>query len=134
MIGRMRQPLHIAGIGAGQNQKRCERRRSGRVRQQSLRCNLGQIVDVSATGMRIRRCWYMPVGTAKKIKIKGFPLAERLVAQVMWCRRAGFFAHEIGIQFVHADANVLQRLATVAGCSGLRRMVESSAFAPANVA
>lgn len=97
------------------------RRRCGRFRQQSLRCNLGRIVDVSATGLRLRRCWPMRKGATWSIAVKDHALGGPLVGRVTWCRRVGFFAHEVGMEFVDVQPQVAHELATVAGCAGLPR-------------
>jgi hypothetical protein len=120
----MRQPL--APIAQIAHRPSRERRRSGRVRQQSLRSNLGQVLDVSATGMRTSKCWGMRVGTMVDVTIRRHALNGALRGRIMWSRRTGLFRHEIGVEFVEPDPNVVHRLATIAGCAGLRRIRAST--------
>ena len=99
------------------------RRRCGRVKQRSFKCNLGEIIDISAAGMRVR-CRIKPSASSiLPINLKGFDLPGPLFGKRVWSKRLGLFLHEVGIEFAPCtSAEVLQRLTTVAGCGGIPRL------------
>ena len=105
------------------------RRKFGRVRQVTLTCNLGTIIDICADGMRVR-CRRKPrINKPVVIKLKRFDLPGTLIAVPVWSKRLGLFSHEVGLRFETADAEVVQRLTSIAGCGGIRRMLANSAAA-----
>jgi hypothetical protein len=94
---------------------RSDARRSGRVPMEgSLQCSLGRLLDLSLGGARI--------------KVRRVPRSERVIlrlwdehggieteARVAWCKRLGFFRHEIGVRFPPLDdvgRTFLQRMAS----------------------
>lgn len=91
----------------------------------SLRCNLGQILDLSATGLRVRRRWRMRPGSAWTIGLKGHAIGGPLIGRVAWCRRIGFFQYEVGVEFLDPDPAIVYRLATLAGCAGRPLLAQS---------
>lgn len=102
------------------------RRRFGRVRQQGLYCNLGEIVDICADGVRIRTSHKVARGTLHSIRLKGFPLPGPLCGMVVWSKRLGFFKHEIGMHFDQTTPEVINQLTTIAGCGGIRRLLPTT--------
>lgn len=103
------------------------RRRFGRIRQESLTCNLGVVHDLSAGGMRVcgRRspAWDVIV----QIRFDGFQLPGPLCATMTWSRRVGLFKHEFGVRFEDPDPEVLRCLTMIAGCGGVARLSAPSA-------
>lgn len=94
-------------------------RRRNRVRVVLLRCWLGDVVDLSQTGMRVRSR-RKPLLSSEPEPItliggaKGSEEELALTARVVWVRRSGLFHHEIGLTFVNmteATAAAVARLA-----------------------
>src|SRR5689334_18649223 len=76
-------------------------RRSGRVRCRMTFCDLGEIVDLSAKGARVR-ARRRPRGQAGDligVTIQGLDGPIEVQARLAWVRRAGFFRHEFGLEF-----------------------------------
>ncbi len=93
------------------------KRRHGRIRCQDVECNLGIILDVSASGMRVRGRKSLAVNKPLLIQLATSELCVEIEAVVRWCARAGIFAHEAGLEFVdvHEDARkILCELARTA--------------------
>jgi hypothetical protein len=81
-------------------------RRHGRVRCQDVECNFGPILDLSASGMRVK-CRKPPAaGTVVEIRLMSDEYCVQISAIVRWTSRAGLFSHEAGLEFtdIHADA------------------------------
>jgi hypothetical protein len=97
------------------------RRRFGRLPLETLECNLGTILDLSAGGMRVQ-CRRIPK-LMTPVQIEGFPMPQPLHAKVTWARRVGLFRHEVGLQFVDVTPQLASILARVAGCNRLRRVM-----------
>ncbi|QOJ00773.1 MAG: PilZ domain-containing protein [Phycisphaeraceae bacterium] len=87
-------------------------RRHGRVRCDELVCNLGQVLDLSASGARIKLSLSpLTVGGEVICEIEAPDRRVAIAAKVIWCRRVGFFRHEAGLTFLdvpaHARAGLL---------------------------
>ena len=91
-----------------------QRRKSGRLRQATtLACNLGAIVDLSASGARILRTRKLR-GKLDVILFDSVRLLK-LRAEVIWCKRLGFRKYEVGLKFHQLtpdDAGELTELAS----------------------
>jgi len=97
------------------------RRRFGRLPLETLQCNLGTIIDLSAGGMRVI-CRRVPK-LMTSVQIEGYPMPQPLQARVTWTRRVGLFRHEVGLQFVDVAPQLASILAKIAGCNRLRRVM-----------
>jgi len=94
-------------------------RKFGRVVCQDIRCSLGPVLDLSATGMRVKTRSTLGRGQVFTIVIDGLDGPVALAGTVQWVRRCGIisFSREIGILFTdvpQATANALCRLARAA--------------------
>lgn len=76
-------------------------RKGGRLKPLSLRCELGQVIDISGGGMRVK-----VKGKLKLEKGETFPLVIhapegeiRVKCKVVWTRKADWRSIEIGLQF-----------------------------------
>jgi PilZ domain len=80
-----------------------EQRRHGRLRCEQTRCCVGEVVDISASGMRVKRRGrpIMEVGDALKISIEAEEDGPALTlnARVVWIERCGFRQHVYGMEF-----------------------------------
>lgn len=103
------------------------RRRSGRIHQETLQCSLGEVLDLSATGMRViaRK---VPKGTFS-ISVEGISENLRIECEVMWSKRKSFWKHEIGLRFVNVDRAITEKLTKVSTENRLRRHLHTGDLA-----
>jgi hypothetical protein len=94
-------------------------RRTGRKRCHTLVCEFGEIVDLSADGMRIRQRGGARVKQNDQIVISiSFMSNEvQLKARVIWSRKTGFRRREIGLQFVELAPQVKSTLEEIVQCA-----------------
>lgn len=96
----------------------CERRRHGRIAVRDVRCDLGVLVDVSASGMRVRsrtsgmlgRIGELVTTTVDSQVTEPFEVSARVV----WARRIGFRRFDAGFEFLGLDADARAGLASLA--------------------
>lgn len=93
-----------------------ELRRHGRLLQKLLHCNIGQIVDLSANGMRIRsRKKSLEVDQQIEIVLTGLTMPAPIFARVVWIKRAGLFGgYDMGMELINTNAEAVRFLAMVA--------------------
>lgn len=86
-----------------------DRRRYGRFPQDMLTCNLGDVVDLSRGGMRVRgrRVRKGPM----YIELRDENRSLRLPGEITRVMRSGLFKCEIGIQFVDLTPELERELA-----------------------
>lgn len=91
-------------------------RASERFRVQGLSCALGEIVDLSATGMRLRHKGRPPVraGDVHAFTVESESQAVRAQGRVAWVRRRGVGTFEIGVQFQGIKPGVSRALVQLA--------------------
>lgn len=80
-----------------------DRRHKGRVRQETLRCSLGKVLDLSATGLRVELTQKLPKQLRDKpfdIEIRGICGGVTLKAEVAWLKRKGLRKAEAGVRFL----------------------------------
>ncbi len=88
-------------------------RRHGRVRTESVACSLGEVVDISASGLRVR-CQGKPpcrIGQRASIMINGFEGPFQVFARPVWIRKTGMWRYEIGLCFEDLDQTARLQLA-----------------------
>jgi len=103
--------LPEGGITDGQEPKRPKRnrRRAGRLCQESLASSFGPVVDVSHDGVRIR-CRRIP-SVKNGIELHGLLAGSvRLKCEIAWSRRVGLFTYEVGIRLLDLDQYARRRL------------------------
>ena len=86
----------------GSAQEPDNRRRNGRVNLQEVTCSLGQVLDLSSSGMRVQTK-VQPTLKAGQIFgtiLETFAGPLQIAAEVAWVRQAGWRKHQIGIRFV----------------------------------
>lgn len=89
----------------GKNQRRSgrERRRADRHSTNALACDLGRVVDISQTGMKLI-CQRKPpirVGQIIEAKLDSGTHRVPISGQVVWVRRKGLKEFEVGVHFVN---------------------------------
>jgi hypothetical protein len=80
--------------------KRSELRRHGRVLCQEIRCSVGDVLDLSASGMRVRTRFRLPDGGESfvvTVESPDGPIA--ILCRVRWLKRVGIFMREAGLEF-----------------------------------
>ncbi|MCI0365263.1 MAG: PilZ domain-containing protein [Phycisphaerales bacterium] len=87
-------------------------RRYGRLPQEHLRCNLGEIIDISAGGMCVVSDHFPPL--TMQISFTGYTLLEPLVAQRMWCKPRRGSKWEVGLKFVDVTPALAEGLTFIA--------------------
>jgi hypothetical protein len=92
-----------------------QQRRHGRLHCQDVTSILGDILDLSASGMRVL-CAVKPppVGQPVQAIIKSCEGDLSMPCSVVWVRRKGFFRHEMGVQFGEIDATIRASLTRLA--------------------
>lgn len=107
----------MIGSGGGQRgvRSRSVQRNAARYEASSLPAfNFGEVLDLSATGMRVRRPGkaIVAVGGVEKFVIDAGAGAVVLRGRVVWVRKPSLFAkhHEFGVHFVNVDKSLSDRL------------------------
>jgi hypothetical protein len=78
-----------------------EKRRHGRLRAEMLSCPLGQVQDISASGVRVflKGRLRVEVGQELQIDLKAVDRAVPVDVKVMWIQQRGWRRFELGLQF-----------------------------------
>ncbi len=94
-------------------------RRHGRVRVQGLTCALGEVMDLSASGMRVRRRWKPPAlkGVVENVRLVGDVGCIELQARVAWVARRGLLLYEAGFFFLDLHGDRKDALLEILRCS-----------------
>ena len=97
------------------------RRRSGRLPQESLTCNLGAVLDLSAGGMRL--LCNRPLDGKLRVFLAGYDLSVALQAEVVWTHRHGRRRHEVGLKLLDVDHDLTAILSRISTMHRQRRAV-----------
>lgn len=79
-----------------------EDRRHGRFRCDGAYCSIGRILDLSVSGMRVRRRRPSKANVGDEATVT-MPVAGgklQITAKVVWVKRVGFFSYDYGLSFV----------------------------------
>ncbi|MFN0010039.1 MAG: PilZ domain-containing protein [Phycisphaerales bacterium] len=100
-------PLPLANGHSGPN-----KRTKGRLRCELLTCELGAILDVSASGMRIDCGKLCPVqvGQTLPLTLRAASQSLAAIARVAWVRRSGHDTQQAGVEFVETSPAFAQAL------------------------
>lgn len=113
-------PAAAASTGSSAGQPEV-RRRFGRLPQETLKCNLGTVLDFSAGGMRVL-CRKLPP-TRTEVQIGGYELPGRLIGLLVWSKRVGLFKYEVGIQFDKLTPEMSSMLLHIAAANRKRQVI-----------
>ncbi|MEZ6193225.1 MAG: PilZ domain-containing protein [Phycisphaerales bacterium] len=95
-----------------------DRRRHGRLRCESTRSCIGDVVDISASGMRVQRSGRPVLEVGDEFRITVHPDAGEpvltLPSRVVWIERKGFRKHIYGIEFAELSDDQKRRLSELA--------------------
>lgn len=90
-------------------------RRHGRLMTQDVGCSLGTILDLSASGLRIRSSQGSPaIGEIVGVTLTANDEVFIFTCATRWVRRAGFFKHEVGLEFLNLSETDRRTLTTLA--------------------
>ena len=90
---------HEALSESSQRSAELERRRDVRLRQESLQSNLGPVIDLSRSGVRVR-CRRRLRGTVDLTLFSRTGPHLEVKARVVWSKRLGFRKHVAGLEFI----------------------------------
>ncbi len=105
--------------GPGGGRANADGRHAGRVRLHSIVCTIGTVLDISASGMRVRCTMKVPsIGTpvATLISTPEGPL--EITGRVVWTKKCGWLTHEAGIRFDDMAPPIRQALTRLARMAG----------------
>lgn len=105
------------------------RRRAGRLACSMLGSSLGEVVDLSVTGMRCRSNRSIPLSAGQHLDFDLQTLAGtlRMQGKVVWSTKKGMRRYEAGVQFLQVDDTLRRTLAEVARISTDREYMRKSA-------
>lgn len=105
-----------------------ERRQCGRIRVELLKSNLGRVVDLSATGMKVHcRSWFRPRKKRTRVVLRCIDGISTIPASIVRVQRIGPRTWELGIEFARINDKLRSRLVEIARLAGARRMVDPTA-------
>jgi hypothetical protein len=86
--------------GSDQRLQRCERKH-GRIECEDIHCELGQIVDLSAAGMKVKAKGKPQTQPGDVYEIDVGPEGRQVTirAKVVWVGKRGWRGHEVGLSF-----------------------------------
>lgn len=92
------------------------KRKANRYGGETVQCALGEILDVSASGMRVMCNGKPPVmqGGVMPVKLCFSDGSLPVSVQVRWCKRRGLKRYEIGLQFIQLKPGVEKVLEAIA--------------------
>lgn len=113
----------------GSNSDASNRRRMGRLLCDDLRSSLGEVVDLSATGMRVRVSGKPPQADVVAIPVTLVHHEETLtlMARVAWVQKDGWFKHAVGLEFVNLTDSQRTELAALARVARSRLVIDRRA-------
>ncbi len=74
-------------------------RRHGRVVPDSLWCSAGEVLDLSASGLRLQCTKAVGAGVGKVV-LRDRNHTVEVQGRVVWCKKVGFRRFEVGLEFV----------------------------------
>ena len=101
-----------------------DRREYIRIAQNELESSLGQVLDISVSGMRVV-CRHAPKDEQIVFQLNTTVNPIDVTGKIVWKQRLGFRKHEIGLSFVNASKELIDLVHRCATLDG-RVLVESS--------
>lgn len=90
------------------------RRNFGRVLCQSIHCSLGEVLDLSAKGLRVRTRQNIPTGQIFAVTVETLDGPVSIACFAPWRKRVGLFRYELGICFVDISRHAATALNNLA--------------------
>jgi hypothetical protein len=100
----------------GKRGRRRDGRRARRYQSNVLSCDLGQVVDISRTGMRVRCASKPPIklGQTLPLSVQSQEQRVRVSAVPVWIKRRGLRSHQVGLRFVNITLSMSAALEAMA--------------------
>lgn len=118
----IRSILQLGGRGEdpGATRSGSNLRRAGRIVCANTCCSWGEVLNASASGMRIlaRTKLVPPVNTVSVLTIQGPDHAFQVSARVVWSKKRNWGKQELGVQFVEVPPESRAQLARLAEMAG----------------
>ena len=76
------------------------KRRHGRVVPDGLWCSVGEVLDLSASGLRLQCAKAIGEGVGK-VLLRDNNHSVEVLGRVVWCNKVGFRRFEVGLEFVN---------------------------------
>ena len=96
-----------------------DRRAAARIRQDTLlKCNLGEVLNFSKSGMRLRRK-RIPTRSNVHVKITDGETSVKVHADIVWVRKIGYRKYDLGLQFIdlsEEEKSIITKLAMYNRC------------------
>jgi len=83
-----------------------DRREEIRVAQNELESSLGQVLDISVSGMRVI-CRHIPKNEQFDFQLNTSVDPITVTGKIVWQQRLGFRKHEIGLSFINASKELI---------------------------
>ena len=92
------------------------RRRNGRVMLQEITCSLGQVMDLSSSGMRVQTATKhdLQPGQTFGMVLQALSGPVNVAATVAWVRKAGWGKYQLGIQFIDPQPDLRRAICELA--------------------
>ena len=84
-----------------------------------LKCNLGEVMDISSQGLRIK-CLKVPK-LRSEVVLTDYTRPGQLFASVIWSKPLGNFHHEVGLKFEKISRDMATKLNEIAKNPRFRR-------------
>ena len=82
-----------------------DRRSERRIPQVELQCDLGQVLDITSTGLRVL-CKRVPKDKWVKFDLNSTVDPIPVQAKIVWTKHVRFRRHEIGLRFVEPSSEI----------------------------
>ncbi len=104
-----------------------ERRRCGRIHTELLKCNLGSVVDLSASGMKVRRkSIFRPRRRRTRVVLRTIDGVSTIPARIVRVHKIAPRTWDLGIEFARIDERMRTRITEIARLAGVRTTVNPS--------
>ena len=123
----MQPPRNPSPIVENADASNDEDRQKGRLRCEMLKCDLGRVCDLSASGMRVLRRGLRGVKKDQEtvISLRHATGTFNVKVRVAWIKNEGFLRHEIGLEFVDLTDEMADELVAIARVAAERLTVAS---------
>ena len=89
-----------------------DRRAHARLPQEALKCNLGEVLNLSLGGMQVR-CTRAPKDNVVEVELSLEGETMKMQAEVVRSTKVGFRKHELGLRFLDVDRETAKQLTRV---------------------
>ena len=111
-------------LSLSNDHRKRESRQRGRLRTDRLQCSLGEVADISASGIRLRSKRYPGVKIGKQCQITLRVDDHKVTVRVktVWFRRIGYRHYEAGLEFVDLTPELSNAIIEIARSASLWSM------------